>query len=96
MQGNYSHDHNTIHTDRLNKNPGLEHPVQPDSVQIDRSDVLVVTCNILGAKRGNKNRKEENEKGQDKQCTYNVTWRSVHATVVDVEKQVFHSLCVYC
>jgi hypothetical protein len=32
---------------------------------------------------------------QDRQCTYNVTFRHVHETIVAVEKQwILHSLCV--
>jgi len=31
---------------------------------------------------------------QDEQCTYNVTLRRIRVTIVGVEKQVVHILCV--
>ena len=57
---------------------------EPDSMEMDRSGVPVVTS--WGAKRGRKqNRKKENKKGQDGQYTcYIVRVRRGHAATVGV------------
>jgi hypothetical protein len=75
---------------------GDYHPDVRDACHGNEKDTPCVTLEINAPERDAHNKEEFCTEKQDRQCTYNVTLRRVHETIVVVEKQeILHiGLCV--